>query len=197
MNSFYFQKKRGTWWNPSLKRWYEIDGFITKAQDRHEMIRSFKVGDLKPLLSDHKPVEIKLKVTSIKPKIIKLIKMKQKNKQPNIKCEQLMDDECANQFQEKTSERVEKCLFENGEANWNQVEKILRDTALEVCGKKTAQVNPWMEEHHSEVEKLKENIREKLRKRNEVKRRATDECDQSLVKAREDLKQARRLTRSN
>ena len=95
-----------------MKRWYEIDGFITKAQDRHEMIRSFKVGDLKPLLSDHKPVEIKLKVASIKPKIIKLIKMKQKNKQPNIKWERLMDDECANQFREKTSERVEKCLCE-------------------------------------------------------------------------------------
>ena len=192
VNSFFFQKKRGTWWNPSLKRWYEIDGFITKARDRHEMIRSFKVGDLKPLLSDHKPVEIKLKVTSIKPKIIKLIKMKQKNKQPNIKWERLMDDECANQFREKTSERVEKCLCENGRADWNQVEKILRETALEVCGKRTAQVNPWMEEHHSEVEKLKENIREKLRKRNEVKRWATDECDQSLVEAREDLKQARR-----
>ena len=49
-----------------------------------------------------------------------------------------------------------------------------------------------MEEHHSEVYKLKENIREKLRKRNEVKRRATDECDQSLVEAKEDLKQERR-----
>ena len=106
------------------------------------MIRSFKVGELKPLLSHHKPVEIKLKVTSIKPKIIKLIKMKQKNKQPNIKWERLMDDECANQFRERTSKRVETCLCENGGADWNQVEKILRETALEVCGKKTAQVNP-------------------------------------------------------
>ena len=53
-----------------------------------------------------------------------------------------MNDECANQFREKTSERVEKCLCENGGAHWNQVEKILRETALEVCGKKTAQVKP-------------------------------------------------------
>ena len=102
------------------------------------MVRSIKVGEVKPLLPDHKPVEIKLKVTSIKPKIIKLIKMKQKSKQPNIKWEQLMDDECANQFLEKMSERVEKCLCENGGADWNQVEKILRETALEVCGKKTS-----------------------------------------------------------
>ena len=47
-----------------------------------------------------------------------------------------------------------------------------------------------MEEHHTEVEKLRENIREGLRKRNEVKRRATDEYDQSLIEAREDLKKA-------
>ena len=72
------------------------------------------------------------------------------------------------------AERVEKCLFENGGMDWNQVEEILNETAFEVCGKKTTQVNPWMEEHHTEVEKLKENIREGLRKRNEVKRRATD-----------------------
>ena len=49
-----------------------------------------------------------------------------------------------------------------------------------------------MEEHHTEIEKLKENIREGLRKRNEVKRRATDEYDQSLIEAREDLKKARK-----
>ena len=162
VNSFFFQKKRGTWWNPSLNRWYEIDGFITKARDRHDMIRSFKVGELKPLLSDHKPVEIRLKVTPTKPKIIKLIEMKQKSRQSNIKWERLMDNECADQFREKTSERGEKCLFENGRMDWNQVEKILNETALEVCGKKTTQVNPWMEEHHTKVEKLKENIREGL-----------------------------------
>ena len=81
--------ERCKWWNPSLKRWQEneIDGFMTKAQDRHDMMRAFKVGELKPLLSDHKPLEIQLKVTAIKPKITKLIKMKQKNKQPSIKWE--------------------------------------------------------------------------------------------------------------
>ena len=81
-----------------MKRWYDIDGFITKAGDRHEMIQSFKMGELKPLLSDHKPIEIKLKVTSIKPKIIKLIKMKQKSKQPNVKWERSMDDEKKNAY---------------------------------------------------------------------------------------------------
>ena len=103
-----------------------------------------------------------------------------------------MDDECADQFREQTSERVEKCLCENGEVDWNQVEKILRETTLKVCGKKTTQVNSRMEEHHTEVEKLKENKRERLRKRNEVKRKATDEYDHSLIEAREELKQARR-----
>ena len=118
--------------------------------------------------------------------------MQQKNREPNIKWERLMDDKCADQFREKTPERVKKCLCENGGAYWNQVEKILRETALEACGKKTTQVNPWMEEHHTEVEKLKEKIRERLRKRNEIKRKATDEYDQNLIETREELKQARR-----
>ena len=96
-----------------------------------------------------------------------------------------MDDKCTDQCRETTSDRVQKWLCENGEVDWNQVEKVLRETALEVCGKKTTQVNPWMEEHHTEVEKLKENIREGLRKENEVKGRATDEYDQSLIEARE------------
>ena len=156
------------------------------------MIRSFKVGELTPFMSDHKPVEIKLKVTPIKPQTKKLMKMKQKNRQPNIKWERLMDNECADQFREKTSERVEKCLSENRGVDWNQVEKILRETALEICRKKTSEVNPWMEEHHTEVEKLKENIREGLRKRKEIKRKTTDEYDQSLIEAREELRQARR-----
>ena len=52
-------------------------------------------------MSGHKPMETKLKVIPTKPQIIKLIKMKQKNRQPNIKREGLMDDECVGQFREK------------------------------------------------------------------------------------------------
>jgi len=103
-----------------------------------------------------------------------------------------MDDECADQYPDKTSERVEKSLCENWGVDWNQVEKFLIETALEVCGKKATQVNPWMEEHHAEIEKVKERIREVLRMRNEVKRRVTDEYDHSFVKASEDLRQASR-----
>ena len=63
---FLFPEEKRDVVESSLKRWHKIDGFIANGQDRHELKRSFKVGELKPLLSDHRPVEVKLKVTSIK-----------------------------------------------------------------------------------------------------------------------------------
>ena len=35
---FLFPEEECTWWNPRLKRLCEIDGFIIKARDRHEML---------------------------------------------------------------------------------------------------------------------------------------------------------------
>ena len=31
VNSFSNHKRRGTWFNPALRRWYELDGFIMKT----------------------------------------------------------------------------------------------------------------------------------------------------------------------
>ena len=42
-----------------------------------------------------------------------------------------MDHECADQYPDKTSERVEKSLCENWGVDWNQVEKVLIESALE------------------------------------------------------------------
>jgi len=54
VNSFHFIRKRGTWYNRSVRKWYELDGFITHLQDRKHVVKKIKV--VRTLLSDHKAV---------------------------------------------------------------------------------------------------------------------------------------------
>ena len=34
VNGFYSEKKRGTWWLNVLRRWYELDGFMMRREER-------------------------------------------------------------------------------------------------------------------------------------------------------------------
>ena len=61
VNSFFQVKKRGTWFNRANKAWYELDGFITKEEDRHRTVKALKIKS-NEMLSDHKIVEMKLKM---------------------------------------------------------------------------------------------------------------------------------------
>ena len=54
-------KKRGTWFNRGNKTWYEIDGFITREEDRQKIVKAVKIKSSE-MLSDHKIVEMKLKM---------------------------------------------------------------------------------------------------------------------------------------
>ena len=58
INSFHFIKRRGTWYNSSVKKWYELDGFITHLQDRKFLVKKMKV--VKTVLSDHNAVCVTL-----------------------------------------------------------------------------------------------------------------------------------------
>ena len=55
VNSFYNMRKRGTWFNCSHRRWYELDGFCVRQGDRHRVVRKMEVIE-ELTLSDHKPV---------------------------------------------------------------------------------------------------------------------------------------------
>jgi exonuclease III len=68
VNSFYQQKRRGTWFNMALRRWYELDGFIMKNSQRHKLVKKVSL-DNEISLSDHKPKIIKLLIP--KPKKFK------------------------------------------------------------------------------------------------------------------------------
>ena len=55
VNSFFYMKKRGTWFNRASKTWYEIDRFITREEVRHRNIKALK-SKHNEMLSDHKIV---------------------------------------------------------------------------------------------------------------------------------------------
>ena len=55
-------KKRGTWFNRGNKTWYEIDGFMKREDDRHRILKALIIKNDK-MLSDHKIVEMKLKMS--------------------------------------------------------------------------------------------------------------------------------------
>ena len=53
INSFYSHKRRGTWFHPALGRWYEIDGFLMRQEQRHANVKKIStVGESS--ISDHK-----------------------------------------------------------------------------------------------------------------------------------------------
>ena len=54
VSSFYRHKKRGTLFYRSLRRWYELDGFLMRQDQWHRHVR--KVGTIQESsFSDHKP----------------------------------------------------------------------------------------------------------------------------------------------
>ena len=57
VNSCFPIRSRGTWFNQMHRRWYELDGFLLRAADCHQMVRRVATAhDM--AYSDHKPVWI-------------------------------------------------------------------------------------------------------------------------------------------
>ena len=54
VNSFHFIRRRGTWYNRSVRKGYELDGFITNLQDRKHVVKKIKV--VRTLHSDHNAI---------------------------------------------------------------------------------------------------------------------------------------------
>ena len=61
VNSFFYVKKGSTWLTRANKVWYDLDGFITREEDRHRIVKALKIKS-NEMLSDHKTVEMKLKM---------------------------------------------------------------------------------------------------------------------------------------
>ena len=54
-NSFFRHKKRGSWKCPARKSWHEIDGFMTRQNQRSRLVKNVRTETTSRTLSDHKP----------------------------------------------------------------------------------------------------------------------------------------------
>ena len=135
VNSFSKHPQRGTWWHRTQKKWYELDGFIMRHEQRHRHLVSMRVMN-EMSLSDHKPVIIRVKTkmkkwrASVKP-------------MPNIKWETLRTGAEKEEFRRKTAALIED--EEIGKSRgWTEISNILVKTAKAVCGVQPKTVeNPW------------------------------------------------------
>ena len=126
-------KKRGAWFNCGNKTWYEIDGFIAREEERHRIVKALKIKN-NEMLSDHKIVEVKLKMKAPRHSN----ERRQKNS-ASINWEKMINQEKAELYRKRTEERASQEATRR-DVNMEDLEsqtfsKILRATAEEVCGK--------------------------------------------------------------
>ena len=86
VNSFYQNQRRGTWFKVPLRKWYEIDGFLMKNDQRHRYVRKVNTIDEKTI-SDHRPKRLKLEM-----KEKKIVRRQRPKKRPRVLLEKLRDE---------------------------------------------------------------------------------------------------------
>ena len=118
INSFHFIKWRGTWYNSSVKKWYELDGFITHLQDRKYVVKKMKI--IKAVLSDHNAVCVTLHKNIIR-KIARGNKREHVAKsRKNINWQKLWVKENEEKYRDLTKGLIEK---EPQELSWEKYNK--------------------------------------------------------------------------
>ena len=149
VNSFSNHAKRGTWFNKSSKRWYELDGFIMRASQRHRHAKKMRTVD-ELSYSDHKPVCLYLKTKMRKWRVAV-------KPPPNIKWEALRQEDKQQKFREKTAELMMD--DEIGiERDWDQISSILVQAARTTFAQeqpwhKIEQTSSWYQTHHPAVQR--------------------------------------------
>ena len=172
INSFYQHQRRGTWFSVPLQRWFEIDGFIMRNDQRHRFVRKIcTVGEAS--LSDHKPKKIKIE-TQIKKKSWTRQKPK---KRPRIVWEKLRNDQTATTYKQ----RVDELLAEEAEleihaaddtGDWDLIAKTVTKAAEEVCGVEEKFIeNAWMVGREEEINTMTNEITAAINQRNDLMER--------------------------
>jgi len=131
VNSFHFIRRRGTWHNRSVRKWYELDGFITHLQDRKHMVKKIKV--VGTLHLDHNAVCNTLHENMVR----KITRRNRREHVPtpwrNTNWQKLWVKENGEKNRGLTKELMEK---DNLELNWEKVQQIMLASAEQVCGKR-------------------------------------------------------------
>ena len=148
-NSFVRHAERGTWFNRMYGRWYELDGFVVRQNERHRMIRRMRCDRMNEL-SDHKPKKV---VICVEKRRWRAVNEERKRR---IKWEVLRDSEKKEEYKVSTrvkwNEKMERETGETSRMQWKNLVEVMNEAAEEVCGLESGRVaNPWMIGHEREV----------------------------------------------
>ena len=160
VNSYFSIRSRGTWFNQMHRPWYELDGFLIRASDRHQMVRRVATAhDM--ALSDHKPVWID-------------IWRKQKKQRPRIENKRTPQID----WERMTNKEMEEAYHKKTEENLNNEEEE------EICGTKKRQIaNPWTVGYEEELKSLHTEISTEVISRNELVSQSIGESHNMLAEA--------------
>ena len=192
VSSFYHQKQRGTWFNQVYGRWYELDGFIMRADQRHKHVR--KVSSINEhSFSDHKPKSILLRLTR------PWRHTGPARRPPQIRWERLRDIETAEQYELATRGAVEEAreagALRDGHTNWDLLTELMTSCVKEMCGVRGRRSNnPWMVGREEEDQRLRGTISELITRRNTLMEGPrTRARERDLEEVRRSLKESRTL----
>ena len=199
VNSYYNHKRRGTWFNNALGRWYELDGFIMKNVQRHKLVRKVHTV-MEASLSDHKPKKMKIELKN-KPKIPR----RQEKKVPRVQWEKLRIAEHATTYRQKVEEKLENMEINERRRTeglgWEEIARVTTEAAAETCGTEEKRVeNPWMIGRDEEIERMRQRITRAVQRRNQLTsdiraattRREKERIELARQPVREELKEARK-----
>ena len=207
VNCFMRHKRRGTWFNMMYGRWYELDGFVVRKDERHGMVRKVStIGEC--TMSDHKP----------KSMIVRVVRRRwrtnlEERRSPRIKWEVLKEEGKREEYVEATRVRVEELVVDEireEETEWDALTGVMIEAATEVCGVMSGQAaSPWTIGHEVELEELRRRIQDEVNERNEKLQmleyrrrlrgrrdyREREQLTREVEEAREKVKEARRNLR--
>ena len=188
VNSFFRHKNRGTWFSNIHKRWYELDGFLMRKEERAKYTRKLNtVGEAS--ISDHKPKKLKLELRRKSWR-----KVYQGKKTPRLNWEKLRDEEVARNFHREMEEEMtagQQVARRQDTTEWTQLaEKVLK-IVERVCGRQVKSVeNPWMVGKEEEVDQMRRRISGAVERRNEVVRQGGSDVEKEA--ARVEVQEARK-----
>ena len=148
-NFFFRHKKRGTWKCPARKSWHEIDGFMTRQNQRSQLVKNVRTETTSRTLSDHKPkmMECWLQKPRKEPE-------RRQQRSTNINWDKLRDPATKQHFRTPVGEALSR-----SEMTWKKLIKKVREAGKNICGHvEKTNLNPWMDTHNEKIKSVQMRI---------------------------------------
>ena len=167
VNSYMRHARRGTWFNLRYGRWYELDGFLVRKDERHRMIGRMTTKS-EWGLSDHRPkcmrVRKNVKKWRMSGRIERMV--------PKIKWEVLQEESKKEEYVERTRVLLDEGEWNESMGEWEKVSEVMIRAAKDVCGTREKGIaNPWVIGHEESISDRMARVNEAVNERNECVRR--------------------------